>query len=59
VASDCLYIMNAAVGSVSCAIECVCAPKGVLPTTATDALICLGAAVGTPVSLACPCGPLP
>lgn len=59
VASDCLYILNAAVGSVACAVECVCAPKGSLPTTATDALLCLMATVGTPVELACPCGPLP
>jgi len=59
VASDCLYILNAAVGSSACAIECVCAPKGVLPTTATDALFCLRAATGSPVELACPCGPLP
>lgn len=59
VASDCLYILNTAVGIVSCTIECVCAPKGVLPTTATDALICLGAAVGSGVELKCPCSPLP
>jgi hypothetical protein len=59
VASDCLYILNAAVGVVACTPECVCAPKGVLPTTATDALVCLGAAVGSGVELKCPCGPLP
>jgi len=58
-ASDCLYILNAAIGVVACAPECVCAPKGALPTTATDALICLNAAVGSGAELKCPCDPLP
>jgi hypothetical protein len=33
----------------------VCAPKGTLPTSALDALVCLKAAVGQAVSLDCPC----
>ena len=59
VAGDCLYILNVAVGTLACAPTCVCAPKGALPTTATDALVCLFAAVGLPADLNCPCSPLP
>jgi hypothetical protein len=55
VASDCLFILGAAVGSQTCSPECVCAPTGTLPTKATDALLCLSAATGQPVTLACPC----
>lgn len=58
-ASDCLFVLNAAVGAVACAPECVCAPKGFLPTTATDALLCLRVSVGEMLALTCPCGPLP
>jgi hypothetical protein len=54
-ASDCLYILKAAVGSEICPLECVCAPSGTLPVKATDALLCLSAAVGTPTPLDCPC----
>ncbi len=54
-ATDCLFILNAAVGNTSCTPECICAPKGTLPTTATDALICLNRAVGGAVELNCPC----
>jgi hypothetical protein len=54
-ASDCLYILKTAVGSQTCAPECVCAPKGTLPTTAVDALLCLKKAVGQGVTLNCPC----
>lgn len=56
-ASDCLFILQVAVGSASCSPECICAPSGTLPVTATDALLCLNAAVGAPVSLDCPCEP--
>jgi hypothetical protein len=54
-ASDCLFILRAAVGSEQCAPECICAPKGALPVTATDALICLKKAVGQAVALTCAC----
>ena len=54
-ASDCLFILKAAVGSVTCTPACMCAPKGSLPITATDALVCLKNAVGQPVALNCPC----
>jgi hypothetical protein len=54
-ASDCLFILRAAVGSETCDPACICAPKGSLPTTATDALVCLKKAVGQPVMLSCPC----
>ncbi len=55
-ATDCLFILRAAVGLATCSPECICAPKGSLPTTATDALVCLNVAVGTPgVVLSCPC----
>jgi uncharacterized membrane protein len=54
-ATDCLFILNAAVGLETCSPECVCAPKSSLPISATDAAICLAAAVGGSVSLDCPC----
>ncbi len=54
-ASDCLYILQVAVGSRTCTPECICAPKGSLPTKTTDALVCLRASVGQPVTLDCPC----
>jgi hypothetical protein len=59
VATDCLYLLNAAVGLAACTPECLCAPKGALPVLATDTLVCLTAAVGGDVELRCPCGPFP
>lgn len=57
VASDCLFILQVAVGLAVCLPEdCVCAPAGALPVAATDALACLRAAVGLSVTLDCPCG---
>jgi hypothetical protein len=57
VASDCLFILGASVGIQSCAPnECVCDPSGDGQTVATDALLCLNAAVGNPSTLDCPCG---
>ena len=58
-ATDCLFVLDAAVGLTTCTPECVCAPKGALPVSATDALVCLNAAVGAAVELHCPCGPFP
>ncbi len=57
-ATDCLRILNVAVGLGSCDphAACVCAPKGSLPATATDALVCLTSAVGGSATLDCPCG---
>lgn len=55
VATDCLYILNAAVGLQTCTPECICAPTGTLPAKATDALVCLNVAVGVNVPLNCPC----
>jgi hypothetical protein len=55
VASDCLFILKVAVGLETCSPECICAPKGTLPTSASDALLCLKSAVGQPVELDCPC----
>jgi hypothetical protein len=54
--TDCLYILRTAVGTVECEPECVCAPKGSLPATALDALLCLKTAVGQSIALNCPCG---
>ena len=54
-ASDCLFILRASVGVQACDPECVCLPSGSPPIAATDALICLKAAVGHVVELACPC----
>jgi hypothetical protein len=58
VATDCLFILNVAVGLQTCSPECICAPSGTLPAKATDALLCLSASVGAPVTLDCPCGPV-
>jgi len=54
-AGDCLFILRVAVGSATCSPDCICAPKGTLPTSASDALLCLRKAVGQVVELACPC----
>jgi hypothetical protein len=54
-ASDCLFILRTAVGSSSCGPACICAPKGSLPTTTSDALLCLRGSVGQQVSYDCPC----
>lgn len=56
VATDCLFILRAAVGSETCSPECVCAPTGTAPAKATDALLCLQSTVGIGVTLDCPCG---
>jgi hypothetical protein len=56
VATDCLFILQAAVGSQTCSPECICAPTGTLPTKATDALLCLQHSVGNDaIPLNCPC----
>lgn len=55
VASDCLYILGAAVGSKTCSPACICAPTGGASVKATDALLCLSKATGQPVTLNCPC----
>ncbi len=56
-ATDCLRILRVAVGLATCAPHdaCVCAPKGSLPASASDALRCLAAAVGDSGALECPC----
>jgi hypothetical protein len=55
-ATDCLYILNAAINLATCSPACICAPRGTLPATATDALVCLGHVVGQSVAFDCPCG---
>jgi len=54
-ASDCLFILRTAVGAQTCDPVCVCDTNGAGGTTATDALLCLKAAVAEPVTLSCPC----
>ena len=54
-ATDCLFILSAAVAISTCDPECVCAPTGTLPISASDALLCLQSAVGGSVQLNCPC----
>jgi hypothetical protein len=57
VASDCLFILNVAVGAQTCTPDaCVCDPGGDGSTSATDALLCLNVAVGGSAPLDCPCG---
>jgi hypothetical protein len=59
-ATDCLFILNVAVGAKSCVPTCVCDVNALSSpgTTATDALVCLAAAVGQSVELGCLC-PVP
>ena len=57
VASDCLFILNVAVGTQSCTPDaCVCDATGDGGVAATDALLCLNVAVGGAAPLNCPCG---
>jgi hypothetical protein len=55
VATDCLFILRVATALETCSPECVCAPKGSLPPSATDSLICLQVATGQSTPLNCPC----
>ena len=57
-ASDCLYILQTAVGNRTCDNPCICAPKGTLPVRATDALICLARSVNPGQAVNCPCASL-
>lgn len=52
-ASDCAYILRAAVGLETCEL-CVCDVNGSQSRTAADALTCLKKAVGQNVNLNCP-----
>jgi hypothetical protein len=56
VASDCLYILRTAVGTVSPSRLCITRPTGGTSTKASDALRCLSYSVGQPVTIDCPCG---
>jgi hypothetical protein len=57
VASDCLFVLRAAVGSEACQL-CVCDADGNGSGAATDALVCLRATLDTGIELKCPtCGP--
>jgi len=53
--TDCLYILKAVVGTETCSPTCICTPTGGQIPRASDALICLAAAVGQAVQLSCPC----
>lgn len=55
-ATDCLFILRAAVGTATCTNPCICQPRGIAPTRASDALVCLQYSVGQPVTIDCPCG---
>lgn len=54
VTSDCLYILQAAVGSRTCDPACVCDVNGSGTSTSSDALVCLRASVGLEADLNCP-----
>lgn len=56
VATDCLYLLKVAVGSKTCDNPCICEPRGISPTKASDALVCLQYSVGQPVPINCHCG---
>ena len=53
-ATDCLFILQVATGSRTCATPCICDGDGSGSTVATDALLCLIETVGT-APLACNC----
>ena len=55
VVTDCLVMLGVVVGSQTCTPACACAPKGTLPTSATDALLCLQVVTGQDPPLNCPC----
>jgi hypothetical protein len=56
-ATDCLFILRAAVGSSTCDPVCICDLNGSTGNpNATDALTCLNVAVGNPSLLNCDCG---
>ncbi len=55
VATDCLYILRAAVGTEVCEPACVCDPAGGGSVAATDALACLRVATALPQVLECGC----
>jgi hypothetical protein len=54
-ASDCLFVLRAAVGLATCDPACICDVNADGSRTAVDALICLKKAVGQDVTLACAC----
>lgn len=54
-ASDCLFILRAAVGLETCDDPCVCDANGDESIAASDALLCLRKAVGQSVELECVC----
>ncbi|MFN2377466.1 MAG: hypothetical protein ABR538_13085 [Candidatus Binatia bacterium] len=55
-ASDCGYVLKAAVGAIVCEM-CICDVNGSESISTSDALVCLKAAVGQNVNLNCPgCG---
>lgn len=54
-ASDCLFLLRAAVGTDTCATPCICDVDRSGTIAATDALICLQGAVGVPVVTTCVC----
>ena len=56
IATDCLFILNAAIGLQTCEVVCVCDVDGSGGApSATDALICLNVAIGIDAPLACDC----
>ncbi|HYC56533.1 MAG TPA: hypothetical protein VEL28_16505 [Candidatus Binatia bacterium] len=54
-ASDCLFILKAAVGAETC--DCECDTNGSGAASASDSLLCLKVAVGQPEVLGCACAP--
>jgi len=52
---DCMYILEAAAGLVSCSPECICDPTQDAAITGADALQCLLRVVDIPVTILC-CG---
>jgi hypothetical protein len=54
-ASDCLFLLRASVGNETCEVPCICDVDRSGVTSATDALVCLRIAVGSPGEKTCYC----
>lgn len=54
-ASDCLFVLRGAVGTMACVPECICDTNGDKLVKASDALLCLRRAVGSVAELSCGC----
>ena len=57
VVTDCLFILQSAVGLLQCEPACVCDVDGSTAVSVLDAQLCLASATGQDVTKRCPCEP--